>query len=1005
MYQSTASHKTSLRLLALALALVFCFALFVPLGGGSASVQAAQASESYTEKYVSVLLDDSGSMTTDNRWEYAVYAMQMLMALLNEQDKLWITPLNKSAISVDLANPDRNGVIQDIVQDSLPDNPSGGTSSTNYKKGVDVLLANGMKKVDGASEDIDREYWFFILSDGAFDGTPTETLVEGTVAEGYANLNVVYFSVGTGDVVDLTNTQNSVLKNSSSFSAYNVSKPSEMLSAVEDIANRISGRYSATAAEYTVSGKTVTVDLSVCGFALRNLSVMLQNTDATLKSASYNGSPMSLSRVTRIVPDGALGMKSGYSAVLAAEAFLSGGKVVLEFTEEVGDELVLLMEPALRIEPILYYVDNGGALVETDSQYVNSHLSAGNKIAVDYRIVEEGSGRVVDPAGAFAVDFVRVTYAGGSYTDKQQIPLKVGKNEIGVLVSMMDGAYTMRQTIPCLIEANPSFYRVESTQKVIGSGSTKSIEAVFTVFANNVALTESGLATYSYTVTLIDGAGNPVASQYIQKTTQNGKIHVLFNCGSLDYGDYTVSLRIVSPDGYVREGKEVLSHYPQSISLSVDNTSLSMQQYELFTNQKGFAFSLAEGAEALPFDPSYLTYTVKLGSLDVTAHTTVADGKLLFVPTADILADMAKTPDTYLLTANVALKNKPSVSAAANASFILLKTAYEVTAKESGSPIDRFHITKSGATVSFTVVRDGAPMTKAALEAALESGEISVSAPTLSGIAALSVSVEEKNGVAQVVCKPAVTMGSFGSFFASMFFSSADKPVVLSVGDVTQTGVFPVLGFSFLLLLQYLLRIFIILLTLYVIIYAIALVVTYKSVPRLGQKTLLAVEFNIDAINRVVTATRKGNPIKIGTKFTEKVMLQRLLPWKLTKAQTRQVTVFGIKSMLIAEGTFGSASLALIAGTDHLQTWDCSDSANNLALTELPAMLMKSSSFSSRTQKTTYSLRHELTGDHTDTTIRQAPLGTLAAPICVCSGSQVQRQGTGIVCRLVFLLD
>ena len=1003
------SRKTTLRLLALSLSLVFCFSLFLPFSVSNSPVSAAENAASYTEKYVSVLLDDSGSMDAENRWEYAVYAMQMLMALLNEQDKLWITPLNKSTISVDLSNPNRNGVIRDVVQDDLPDIPSGGTQAYHYQKGVQILLDNGMKKVDGASEEVNREYWFFILSDGAFTGTPTETLVAGTVAEGYANLNVVYFSVGSAgsgsDVVDLTNTQNPVLKNSSAFSAYNVSQSSEMLSAVEDIANRISGRYSATEAEYTVSGKTVTVDLSVCGFALRNLSVMLQNTDATLKSATYNGSPMALSRVTSIVPDGALKMKNGYSAVLEAEAFLSGGTVVLEFTQEITDELVLLMEPALRVEPILYYVDAQGRLVETDSQYINSHLSAGSKICVDYRIVEEGSDRVVDPSGAFAVDFARVTYAGGSYTDKEQFSVKVGKNEIGILVSMMNGAYTMRQTIPCLIETNPSYYRVESEEKVIGSGTSKSLEAIFTVYSNNTALTEALLANYKYTVTLRDGSGAIIPASEYQQTTNNGKIHVLLPCGNRAYGDYTASLRIVSPDGYAREGTEVLSHYPASLSLTVDNSSLSLQQYQLYTNTEGFAFSLSEGADPLPFDPSYLSYSVRLGSLDVTSACQVFNGKLVFIPTAEILETLLDNPSTYPLTVSVSLKNKPSINTTANASFILLKTAYAVEAKEAGAPIDRFHISKNGASVSFTVSRDGAPMSKEALEAALASGELSVSAPTLSGVAALSVSVEEKNGVAAVVCRPVATMGNFASFFASMFFSAGDKPVTLSVGDVTETGVFPVLGFSFMLLLQYLLRIFIILLTLYIIIYAIALLVTYKSVPRLGKKTILAVEFTIDSINRVVSASRKGSPIKVGTKFTEKVMLQRLLPWNLTKAQTKSISVFGIRSTLIAEGTHGVASLALNQGTDHLKTWDCNDSANDMTLTELPAMLMKSASFNAKAQPTTYTLRYELTGDHTDTTIRQAPLGTLASPICVCSGSQTQKIGSTTVCRLVFLLD
>ncbi|MBP3436975.1 MAG: hypothetical protein J6K61_03590 [Clostridia bacterium] len=1005
MQSSFASRPVALRLASFALALIICLSLFVVFGADTPVSAAASGSESYTEKYVSVVLDDSGSMDEENRWQYATYAMQMLISLLNEQDKLWITTLNKSTFEVDLSNPDRNAVIQNVIQNKLPITPTGGTHREGYDSGLKVLTDNGMKLVDGSAEDSNREYWFFVLSDGAFSDANTETLVSDTVGSGYANLNVVYFSVGSSNggskVVDLTQTTNPTLVNSSAFSAFHVSQSRDMLSAVESIANLISGRYSATQTEYAVSGNTVTVDLGVCGFSLRTVSIMLQNTDAVLQSATYNGAPMDISREVTIVPDSKLGMQNGYSAIIAPRDFLSGGQMTLTFSKNVGDSLVLLMEPALRVESVLYYLDGNGQKVETDGQYINSHLTPSNKICVDYRIVEEGTGRVVNPSGAFAVNEARVSYAGSTYAPGQAFPLVIGKNQISLSVTMMNGAYTMYHSIPCLIMANPNYYRVESTQQTTGTGDSKAIEAIFTVYANDMPLT--GLAGYTYTVLVKDGSGNTIP---VAPSVQNGKIHVILPCGSREYGDYTASVRVLSPDGFAREGEEILSHYPKALTLNVITGSLSLQQYQLTENTDGFSFSLAEGSSPLRFDPSYLNIKVTVGGRDVTSFCTMDGDKLFFVPTEDAMGELAGSPSTYPVQVSVSLRHKPEVSATASASFVLLQTDFHIDGEQKGSPLDRFHISKSGASVQFSVVRDGKAMSKADLEAALANGSLKIKAPDFEGgLASLAVTVEEKNGEAFIVCRPVANLGSFANFFASMFFSASDKPVTLSVGGASQTVVFPVVGFSFLLLLQYILRVAIFLFIIYAVVYIIALIVTYKSVPRLGKKTILAVEFQIDTINRVVMASRKGNPIKIGTKLSEKVMFKRLLPWNLTKGQTREIRVFGIKSTLIAEGTFGAASLALNAGTDHLQTWDCTDSANDMTLTELPAMLMRSSSFNAKSQPTTYYLRHELTGDHTDTTIRQAPLGTLAAPICVCSGSQVQRMGSSIVCRLVFLLN
>ena len=95
--------KTRMKAVAVLLVFVCLLSCLSILSGGAAADSTSSTDEEvrYTKKIVSVLYDNSGSMTkTDNgtsvaREEYAIYSMQMLMSLLGPDDELIITPLNR----------------------------------------------------------------------------------------------------------------------------------------------------------------------------------------------------------------------------------------------------------------------------------------------------------------------------------------------------------------------------------------------------------------------------------------------------------------------------------------------------------------------------------------------------------------------------------------------------------------------------------------------------------------------------------------------------------------------------------------------------------------------------------------------------------------------------------------------------------------------------------------------------------------------------------------------
>lgn len=62
--------------------------------------------EEAKERVVSLVYDDSGSMRNNDRWKYANYALQSLVALLDEKDKFSYVPMSRptEALNVTLTN-------------------------------------------------------------------------------------------------------------------------------------------------------------------------------------------------------------------------------------------------------------------------------------------------------------------------------------------------------------------------------------------------------------------------------------------------------------------------------------------------------------------------------------------------------------------------------------------------------------------------------------------------------------------------------------------------------------------------------------------------------------------------------------------------------------------------------------------------------------------------------------------------------------------------------------
>ncbi|MDM5155720.1 vWA domain-containing protein [Bacillus sp. DX1.1] len=116
--------------------------------------------EEAKERVVSLVYDDSGSMRNNDRWKYANYALQSLVALLDEKDTFSYVPMSRPSqeVNVSLTNEKRQTEIDQIgAWKNYLNTPFGAveTAMQSIKKEASI---NGK-----------REFWLIVLTDGAFN--------------------------------------------------------------------------------------------------------------------------------------------------------------------------------------------------------------------------------------------------------------------------------------------------------------------------------------------------------------------------------------------------------------------------------------------------------------------------------------------------------------------------------------------------------------------------------------------------------------------------------------------------------------------------------------------------------------------------------------------------------------------------------------------------------------------------------------------------------------------
>lgn len=720
------------RMLAALLSLVMlsgvlgCFSLSAVDSGkaqGQSSGNTGTESAGYKQKVIAVVYDNSASMNdrNDRRCEYAKYSLQILLSVVGTEDEVVIVCMNDSSNQVsdrgvltpDLKNGDRSATISGILDNSLIANAKG--SYTPYgavTKALGELEERGMPATTAAGDgESEKEYWLVVLTDGLFASLPTGDLASSlrSSLSNYSGLHTIYFGMGP-KADDLAS---SGLTTEMPFTALKAPTAVELVNGMQTVSGLISGKYALPESAYSVSGNTVTLDLEKLSFPFRNISIMVQNCGVTLQKATYEGATLTPTQYNTIKGNSSIGITDGYAASFFNSSHFSGGKLILTFSGAVNKQAITFLgEPALSVQSSFEY-RKGGQWLPADINSINSNLTKNDSIRVNIKVLEQANGTEVTPAQLTAIfgDYsAQVIYGGRSYQPGESIPLLLGKNELSVSASMMNGSYKLSRSYVCAIAENPTYYRIEAQTEERYGGDRDRLRVLYTVFEDNQPLSKAQLASYRYEIkaTAADGSELPLTP-----VLQNdGRISAVVDVAGKGSGVVRFTCKVTSPLNVSRTltteanawAYRTLQILPQTA------TTLRFSQAELVNNTTPMSFAFLTDGDEGNLEDGSIAYTVSVDGTDVTSFVTVSGNILSFVPTIESLGQSAGTAGGKTVTVKAYCPTSTGVTAMAGSEFELTSSALLVTESSASVQLTPYQLGQNKQQMVFRVTLDGVPL-------------------------------------------------------------------------------------------------------------------------------------------------------------------------------------------------------------------------------------------------------------------------------------------------------
>ena len=470
------------RISAALLSLLIIFTCLAPAGK-------VRAESLYVHKVVSVVYDDSGSMTgSDANWAYANYAMQTFCALLNDDDQLYITFMSdKKTYDFSARTIDPQKAVDTLSAHS-------DSGNTPFE-----AVENAFAKLRSVTDyDKNTQFWLVIFTDGEF----TDSLIDNnsdaltsmiksrymaTPMPNGSSLKVSYFGIGDSAIIPRGDPSEGAYISVSSGSR-------QIFEELSRISDKISGRYRVEQRDIRpIDSRTVELRSDI---ALLNIVTLVQNSGARIDRVECTEGDLAVRRETRLktpVGNGEWTTDPALNGVASLISSVGGQKIPrgtyrITFTEDIDPSLLTVMfEPAIYLK----------AQVLKDGMEVTDYtqLYADDTIDVIFTLCEQGTDEPIDD---------KLLPGGVSYnltvTEDGNISSSVPSSSIeGITLSELPTAISSTAEIAGIAPINSTVYFSPTRLPVTGLEATP--ETGFTVDIGDLKKNEDGITFYM----LIDG--------------------------------------------------------------------------------------------------------------------------------------------------------------------------------------------------------------------------------------------------------------------------------------------------------------------------------------------------------------------------------------------------------------------------------------------------------------------------------------------------------------------
>lgn len=350
----------------------------------------ANAESLYVRKIVSVVFDDSGSMIGE-RMEYASYAMQTFCGMLNSEDQLYITYMNKNGGTTEKVDLSSGGIQASV--DSIRNTIASGDTPF----GAVTSAFNKLESVQDA--DPNTQYWLVIIADGNFNGqnVPANYFSD---PKGALNREFKKYAAETmpnGSKPQITflgigNVNSPDENQAAGIYTYSAANANGIMGAMSEMADKISGRTRVDASKIQIlpDGKTIKINSPI---ALLNIAVFVQGSGAKVTRARYSGEgDINKVREASLSAPTDATLKGSACLLGETQGAIRSADYEITFDQPVDkNNVIVLFEPALEIKTV--YKLNGTEV--TYDELLDKAMEK-DKITVSCKVCEMGTDNEVD---------------------------------------------------------------------------------------------------------------------------------------------------------------------------------------------------------------------------------------------------------------------------------------------------------------------------------------------------------------------------------------------------------------------------------------------------------------------------------------------------------------------------------------------------------------------------------------------------------------------------------